>query len=71
ACPALGCEAAPNQATGFYLKLGDAFIGAASPPSAGQARSLQGYFSVVESCVDTYGYRRQASSHRDKHFKVG
>ncbi len=42
ACPALGGEADSNQATWSYLELGDVFTGAASPPSAGQARSLQG-----------------------------
>ncbi len=43
ACPALGGEAPPNQTSWIYLELGGAFIGAASPPSAGQARSLQLY----------------------------
>ena len=40
ACPALGGEAALNPDAPVYLKHRDAVIGAASPPCAGQARSL-------------------------------
>ncbi|WP_222933938.1 hypothetical protein, partial [Pseudomonas sp. WS 5086] len=65
---ALGCEAALNPAIAVYLKKRGGLFGAASQPSAGdaafrQARSPRGSSSVSESCVDTYGYRRQASSH--------
>ncbi|WP_411382494.1 hypothetical protein [Pseudomonas sp. MPB26] len=56
ACPALGGEAAPNQATWFYLELRGVFIGAASQPSAGgatirQARSLHTVFEQARSHI--------------------
>ncbi len=41
ACPALGCAAAPNPGTAVFLRDWGGFIGAASQPSAGQARSPQ------------------------------
>ncbi|WP_236311075.1 hypothetical protein, partial [Pseudomonas proteolytica] len=60
-----GCEAALNPAIAVYLKKRGGLFGAASQPSAGQARSPRGSSSVSESCVDTYGYRRQACSRID------
>ncbi len=41
ACPALGCEAAPKTGAAVCLKNLGSRIGAASQPSAGQARSPQ------------------------------
>ena len=50
ACPALGGEAAPNQATRFYLEVGGVFIGAASAQRGA-------------SPLTTYCLREQARSH--------
>ena len=44
ACPALGCEAAPKPAGAIYLTKRGVLDGAASQPSAGQARSPQKAF---------------------------
>ncbi len=41
ACPALGCEAAPNPDAEFFQENCSAFTGAASQPNAGQACSPQ------------------------------
>ncbi len=47
ACPALGCGAAPKTATEIYRKKCGVLDGAASHPSAGQARSPQTACSPV------------------------
>ena len=62
ACPALGCEAAPNPDTEFFQENCSAFTGAASRPNAGQACSPQEKLAAFRNCVDTYGHRRQASA---------
>ena len=77
ACPALGCEAAPDPDAEFFQENCSAFTGAASQPNAGQACSPQQPTCHITGCIDTYAamracqakvgwltgrYRRQASS---------
>ena len=50
ACPALGCEAAPNPGTSVCQLNHIAWDGAASQPSAGQARSPQQALSPQQAC---------------------